>query len=57
MDKETAVTLLSMTPSKAILAAFVLFSAPQAWACDEMCKETEYYSDEQEMCVSKSVES
>ncbi|MEM7422880.1 MAG: hypothetical protein AAF334_04100 [Pseudomonadota bacterium] len=50
-------TLLSMTPSKAILAAFVLFSAPQAWACDEMCKDTEYYSDEQEMCVSKSVES
>ena len=39
-----------------LIALFaVLVTAVTAKACDEMCKDGEYYSDDAEMCMPKTV--
>lgn len=40
----------------AVLAMFAFAQGP-AFACDEMCKDGEYYSDNDEMCMPLSVDS
>lgn len=37
-----------------LISVFALGSAP-VLACDEICKDGEYYSDDAEMCMPKTV--
>lgn len=42
-----------MTKLKFVLIGLFALGSLPAFACDDVCKDSEYYSDEAEMCLVK----